>query len=485
MNSLGAPRGVKRSGFVRYDPWPAGLRPVTCLVGCNMSFRREVFRRYRFDEWYDGYGLGEDAGLLVPRLPGLPARADAARARLLHRVSPVARDRLAARHEMARVNHYYFVRKNLPPTLVTWLCFLWSEVGEVVSIAKTADRAALAGVVRGYRRILEHAPAARRPEGGHAMSLAPLASVVVPAFNAEGTIGACIEALLGQDYPADRLEVIAVDNRSTDGTAAAMRRYPVRVLSERRLQSSYAARNTGLAVARGHVLLFTDADCVPEPEWARRLVAALADDDAGGAAGRIEAVPGGTFVERFQVEAGVLDAARAFTRPALPFAQTANAAYRRVVFERVGFFDPTLVSGGDLDFAWRMQRAGWGLAYAPGAVVRHQHRRTFRGLVRLYAKNAHGAALLGERYVSFAPRRSLRVPLCRVKEMGGRRAPLRGRPRGGAPAARPLCGRAAALPLRPPPRRPDRMVPLARRPRPAAEALGYLSTRPDDVREAV
>ena len=153
MNSLGAPRGVKRSGFVRYDPWPAGLRPVTCLVGCNMSFRREIFRRYRFDEWYDGYGLGEDADFSYRVSRAFPLVQTPA-ARLLHRVSPVARDRLAARHEMARVNHYYFVRKNLPPTLVTWLCFLWSEVGEVVSIAKTADRAALAGVVRGYRRIL-------------------------------------------------------------------------------------------------------------------------------------------------------------------------------------------------------------------------------------------------------------------------------------------------------------------------------------------
>jgi GT2 family glycosyltransferase len=153
MNSLGAPRGVKRSGFVRYDPWPAGVRPVTCLVGCNMSFRRDVFRRYRFDEWYDGYGLGEDADFSYRVSRTFPLVQTPA-ARLLHCVSPVARDRLAARHEMARVNHYYFVRKNLPPTLVTWLCFLWSEVGEVVSIAKTADRAALAGVVRGYRRIL-------------------------------------------------------------------------------------------------------------------------------------------------------------------------------------------------------------------------------------------------------------------------------------------------------------------------------------------
>ena len=99
------------------------------------------------------------------------------------------------------------------------------------------------------------------------MTNLPRASVIVPAFNAAGTIGDCLEALLAQDYPADRLEIIAVDNRSTDGTADVMCRYPVRVVEESRMQSSYAARNAGLAVAQGSVLLFTDADCIPDRSW--------------------------------------------------------------------------------------------------------------------------------------------------------------------------------------------------------------------------
>ncbi len=317
------------------------------------------------------------------------------------------------------------------------------------------------------------------------MSAHPVASVIVPACDAERTVGGCLEALLAQDYPRDRLEILAVDNRSTDGTASVMRRYPVKVLVERRLQSSYAARNTGLAEARGSVLLFTDADCLPDPGWARTLVAALADEDAGGAAGRIAALAGATLVERFQVEKHVLDAARAFTGPALPFAQTANAAYRRVVFERVGLFDPSLVSGGDLDLAWRMQRAGWGLAYAPGAVVHHRHRQTFAGLVRLYAKNAHGAALLGERYPSYAPYQSLRVPLCRVKEMAGDvlsfalRAPGELCRRDRYAAVRPLFALGLHL--------GDLLGWLRWRlgRRLGTEALGYLPARPDDVREAV
>ena len=317
------------------------------------------------------------------------------------------------------------------------------------------------------------------------MNRIPMVSVIVPAFNAERTIGDCLAALVAQDYPRERLEIIAVDNRSTDRTAAVMCEYPVRVVAERRVQSSYAARNAGLAEARGAILCFTDADCLPDAAWVRALVAALADDDAGGAAGRIEAAPGTTLVERFQVDERVLDAANAFTRPTLPFAQTANAAYRRIVFERVGLFDPSLVSGGDLDLSWRMQRAGWGLAYAPGALVRHRHRTTFRGLVKLYAKNGHGAALLGDRYPSYAPYQSLRVPVCRVKEMAGDLVRFGGR----LPAALVRADRYAAL-------HPlfklgvhlgDLFGWLRWRlgPRGGSDALGYLPARPDEVREAV
>ena len=317
------------------------------------------------------------------------------------------------------------------------------------------------------------------------MNGVPLVSVIVPAFNAERTIGDCLAALVAQDYPVERLEVIAVDNRSTDRTAAIMCRYPVRVVAERRVQSSYAARNAGLAEARGSVLCFTDADCVPAPGWVRTLVAALADDDAGGVAGRIEAAAGTTLVERFQVEERVLDAANAFTRPALPFAQTANAGYRRIVFERVGLFDPSLVSGGDLDLSWRMQRAGWGLAYAPQAVVQHRHRTTWRGLVRLYAKNGHGAALLGERYPSYAPYQSLRLPVCRLKEIVGDLV----RWAIGLPGALARRDRYAALqPLfRLGLHLGDLLGWLRWRlgSRAAAAALGYLSARPDEVREAV
>jgi len=151
MNSLGGSGGVKRSGFAAYDAWPRTVRPVTSLVGCNMSYRRSVFARFRFDEWFDGYGLGEDQDFSY-RVGRVHRLVQTPHARLEHRLSPVERARAAALHEMAAVNHVYFVRRNLPPTPLTWLCVVWSELGELLSVLKTGDRAAIAGRLRGWRR---------------------------------------------------------------------------------------------------------------------------------------------------------------------------------------------------------------------------------------------------------------------------------------------------------------------------------------------
>src|SRR5262249_49673621 len=117
----------------------------------------------------------------------------------------------------------------------------------------------------------------------------PTVTVIVPAHNAEATIRTCLEALLAQDWPRDALELIVVDNRSTDATAAVVAEHPVRSLDEHRVQSSYAARNRGVAASHGDLLAFTDADCVPDPGWVRAFAGAFDDHQVGLAAGPIEA----------------------------------------------------------------------------------------------------------------------------------------------------------------------------------------------------
>jgi len=230
----------------------------------------------------------------------------------------------------------------------------------------------------------------------------PRVSVVVPVHDGAAVIATCLEALLALDYPRRALEIVVVDNRSTDATAALVGRYPVRLVREAGVQSSYAARNRGVRVATGAVLAFTDADCVPDPGWLTALVAPLASEEVGGVAGGIEAYRARTTVERYQARRAIR-AERAYAHPVLPFAQTANVAYPRALVESLGGFDASLPFGGDLDFSWRMQReTGRRLAFEPAAVVRHQHRSTWHGLFKLYEKNAIANCLLAGRYPHYA-----------------------------------------------------------------------------------
>jgi glycosyltransferase involved in cell wall biosynthesis len=100
-------------------------------------------------------------------------------------------------------------------------------------------------------------------------------SVVVPFYNPGHHLERCAVGLLRQSYPSSRYEIIMVDNNSTDRSTEIVQRYPeVRLLLEPK-QGAYAARNRGVAAAEGHIIAFTDADCVPAPDWLEQMDAAL------------------------------------------------------------------------------------------------------------------------------------------------------------------------------------------------------------------
>lgn len=115
----------------------------------------------------------------------------------------------------------------------------------------------------------------------------PFVTVVVPVYNDAGRIGVLIERLLAQSYPKDRYEVIIVDNGSSDETGTIVAGYPVVLLEERAIQSSYAARNKGIVHACGEVVVFTDSDCVPEDNWLEAGVMALRESGAVLAGGNV------------------------------------------------------------------------------------------------------------------------------------------------------------------------------------------------------
>jgi cellulose synthase/poly-beta-1,6-N-acetylglucosamine synthase-like glycosyltransferase len=222
----------------------------------------------------------------------------------------------------------------------------------------------------------------------------PFISIVVPVYNSISTLSLCLESIQKLNYPKDKLEVIIVDNGSDDGCDNVARKLDFRVLYERSVKSSYSARNIGILEAKGELIAFTDSDCIVTSDWLKNLVREWNDPSIGCFAGEILAYNPETLVERFSDRIGVLRQKGTLNCPYLPYTQTANSAYRKEVFDIVGLFNPEIVSGGDADLSWRMQReTDLKIKFVPDAVVYHKHRDSIIGLYRQFKKYERGKLL--------------------------------------------------------------------------------------------
>ena len=186
-------------------------------------------------------------------------------------------------------------------------------------------------------------------------------------------VAACIEALLTQTYPADRVQIVIVDNDSDDDTRQVVGRYPVELVVERTSHGPYAARNAGIRVATGEVIAFTDASCVPSEGWLTNGVHALLESGADLVGGKVTF----TFSARPTVGEGVdalinvdVEASIANHRACM----TGNLFVRRAVLAEIGAFDASRRSGGDMRWTRRASDAGFRLVYAAHAEVSYPAR---------------------------------------------------------------------------------------------------------------
>ncbi|MGH2992612.1 MAG: glycosyltransferase, partial [Solirubrobacterales bacterium] len=227
----------------------------------------------------------------------------------------------------------------------------------------------------------------------------PFVSVIVPVLNGERSLPGLLAALLGDDYPPARREILVVDNASTDATPDILRGAPVTYLHEG-WRGAARARNRGIAASQGEIVAFTDVDCLPATGWLRAVVAGFRDEGVGGVAGEILPFPPKTAAERYAARIRHLSPQRYLRRPIFPFAVTANLAFRREVFDTVGLFDPESPRGGEsTDFCTRFLReTGLRLALAREAVVLHRHRTTGATFLRQQWSYGRGHAYLYMKY---------------------------------------------------------------------------------------
>ena len=227
----------------------------------------------------------------------------------------------------------------------------------------------------------------------------PAISIIIPVYNDAEGLRVTVDSLLEHTDP--EAEIVLVDNNSTDHTPEIAADYAadhdhITLVFEREIQSSYAARNTGIDHATGEILVFLDADQRLTDGWLTALVDCL-DGEADYVAPNIELDAGEnpTLIGQYNKTTGfpIADFLE-YHR----YAPTSCLAVQRSLIEDVGRFDDRLISGGDLEFGNRVDQAGYELAYCPASTVIHPTRNSFRELYKRNVRIGRGHCQLQSVY---------------------------------------------------------------------------------------
>jgi glycosyltransferase involved in cell wall biosynthesis len=236
-------------------------------------------------------------------------------------------------------------------------------------------------------------------------------SVIIPVFNDAKRLKICLEALEKQTYPQNFYEVIVVDNASDkeQKIEAVVAKFPQAKFTYEALSGSYVARNKGIFLAKGEVLAFTDADCIPAVDWIENGIKNLLQEpNCGLVAGKIEL----TFQNPTQLTIVELyESIKAFPQELFVsqyrFGATANIFTFKSVINHVGLFDASLKSSGDYEWGQRVFLSGYKQVYADDVVVVHPARYSWRQLYKKHIRIAGGQYDLQQKKYSSRLNKSL------------------------------------------------------------------------------
>ena len=225
----------------------------------------------------------------------------------------------------------------------------------------------------------------------------PRVSVVVCAYNAEETLDECLRHTCSLDYPD--LEILVVDDGSTDATAEIANRFHGVTLLAIPHGGLSTARNEGFRAARGELIAYLDSDAYPSPEWPYYLVLGLDRANVGGV--------GGPNVPPVDDPVGAQVVARSpggpvhvlLTDDRAEHVPGCNMAFRRNVLEEVNGFDPVYsAAGDDVDLCWKVLDRRWEIGFHPAALVWHHRRPGLRRYLRQQRGYGRAEALVEARH---------------------------------------------------------------------------------------
>jgi len=198
-------------------------------------------------------------------------------------------------------------------------------------------------------------------------------SIIIPTFNGASRIGNCLDALVHQTAGRNA-EILVVNDGSNDDTADVVARYSsVRLITQSNAGPA-GARNRGVLEARGTIILFTDDDCVPTPEWLAAMIEPFKDPDVVGVKGVYRTRQRRLAARFVQIE--YEDKYRRMADlPQIDFIDTYSAGFRRDRFLEMSGYDTSfpVACAEDVEFSYRMSARGWTMKFVPAAIVYHTH----------------------------------------------------------------------------------------------------------------
>lgn len=207
-------------------------------------------------------------------------------------------------------------------------------------------------------------------------------SVIIPTYRDWNDLAFCIEALSKQDFQNERFEIIIVNNDPlTLVPSNLILPNNCKVISEGK-KGSYACRNAGLKICRGKIIAFTDSDCRPKPDWIKNAVSYFNENkNASRIAGKVELF----YKSEQHTLAELYESVYGFNQKIAAkkgVSVTANMCTYKELFDEIGHFNESLLSGGDNEWGIRAYKAGYGIDYVESVAVLHPARASLAELVK-------------------------------------------------------------------------------------------------------
>jgi glycosyltransferase involved in cell wall biosynthesis len=225
----------------------------------------------------------------------------------------------------------------------------------------------------------------------------PKVSVVVATYNGQRTIESCLDSLSRLNYP--HYEIIVVDDGSTDLTPQLVAKFPQARYLRQTNSGLSVARNTGIGVATGEVVAFTDDDCRPDGDWLHYLIGDLVRSEFAGVGGHNFPPPDDSHVAATVAASPGGPAHVMLTDREAEHIPGCNMAFYKWVLDEVGGFDPVFrKAGDDVDLCWRIQNRNCKIGFSAAGFVWHYRRSTVRAYLKQQAGYGEAEALLARKH---------------------------------------------------------------------------------------